>query len=65
MVVAEFVGVVFGERVPSVTSYPKSPNLLTVVAANLKLTSSEWSSYDSHAPTVEVTYLKAARSIAP
>jgi hypothetical protein len=35
-----------------------------VVESNLKLTSSKRKSYDSHARTVDVAYLKAARGIA-
>jgi len=35
-----------------------------VVVANLKLTSSEWTSYDSQALALEATYFKETRAIA-
>ena len=55
---------VFGKLVPSVTCSPKSSKLPTVVVANLKLTSSEWTSYDSQALALEATYFKETRAIA-
>ena len=55
---------VFGKLVPSVTCFPKSSKLLTVVVANLKLTNREWGPYGLKAQALEATYSKGTKGIA-